>query len=221
MSTTSCSRPHFDVPDTPHRARHKCLIATATVLELPLIGSSHAPTSCLCTGRNGSGQVALPLVVLLESVGLDHRRARSRDIGQFHASGIGRARAMAPASPKAADPRLSEGSLRTQPRRRGGWPLSSAVVLVRLGCRLCPMVPSVSPRRGRGRPSMCCGGSPRVSRRHGWADAHPISARPTSAQPAVRCSRPKASTGPRAPVVRSRPAAICAAPQASSSPVRV
>jgi hypothetical protein len=40
-----------------------CLIATATVLELPPIGSSHAPTSCPCTGRNGSGQVALPLVV--------------------------------------------------------------------------------------------------------------------------------------------------------------
>jgi hypothetical protein len=40
-----------------------CLVAIATVLELPPIGSSHAPTSCLCTGRNGSGQVALPLVV--------------------------------------------------------------------------------------------------------------------------------------------------------------
>jgi hypothetical protein len=31
------------------------------------IGSSHAPTSCLCTGRNGSDQVALPLVVRLSS----------------------------------------------------------------------------------------------------------------------------------------------------------
>ena len=40
-----------------------CLISRATVLELPAIGSSHAPTSCLCTGRNGSGHVALPLVV--------------------------------------------------------------------------------------------------------------------------------------------------------------
>jgi hypothetical protein len=48
-----------------------CLIATATVLELPPIGSSHAPTSCLCTRRNRSGQVALPLVV-------QHRSERGR-----------------------------------------------------------------------------------------------------------------------------------------------
>jgi hypothetical protein len=40
-----------------------CLIATATVLELPPIGSSHAPTSCLCTRCKESGQVALLLVV--------------------------------------------------------------------------------------------------------------------------------------------------------------
>src|SRR5688500_16877009 len=33
------------------------------MLELPPIGSSHAPTSCLCTGGNGSGHVALLLVV--------------------------------------------------------------------------------------------------------------------------------------------------------------
>ena len=35
-----------------------CLLATATVLEFPPIGSSHAPTSCLCSGRNGSGHMA-------------------------------------------------------------------------------------------------------------------------------------------------------------------
>jgi hypothetical protein len=40
-----------------------CLIATATVLELPPIASSHARTWCLCTGCNGSGQVTLLLVV--------------------------------------------------------------------------------------------------------------------------------------------------------------
>jgi len=45
-----------------------CLLATATVLELPPIGSSHAPALCLCTGRNGCGEVALLLVVVqLES----------------------------------------------------------------------------------------------------------------------------------------------------------
>src|SRR5919106_3239036 len=40
-----------------------CLIAAATVLGLASIGSSHAPTWCLCTGLHGSGQLALPLVV--------------------------------------------------------------------------------------------------------------------------------------------------------------
>jgi hypothetical protein len=40
-----------------------CLVATATVLELPSGRSSHASTSWLCTGRNASGQVTLPLVV--------------------------------------------------------------------------------------------------------------------------------------------------------------
>ena len=54
-----------------------CLIATATVLELPPIGSSHAPTSCLCTGRNGSGQVALPLVVRCKRLRLERRDARN------------------------------------------------------------------------------------------------------------------------------------------------
>jgi hypothetical protein len=43
-----------------------CLGATATVRGLPPIGSSDAPTSCLCIVRNGSGQVAPPLVVLSE-----------------------------------------------------------------------------------------------------------------------------------------------------------
>ena len=52
------------------RDRSLCLIATATVLELPRIGSSHAPTSCLCTGRNEPGQVALPLVVSMKEDGL-------------------------------------------------------------------------------------------------------------------------------------------------------
>jgi hypothetical protein len=49
-------------PDGTERCR-ACLVATATVFELAPIGSSHAPTSCVCTGRDGSGQVALPLVV--------------------------------------------------------------------------------------------------------------------------------------------------------------
>ena len=40
-----------------------CLIAAATVLGLASIGSSHAPTWCLCTGSSASGQLALPLVV--------------------------------------------------------------------------------------------------------------------------------------------------------------
>ena len=52
--------------DVPPRC-WSCLIATARVLELPSIGSSHAPKSCLCSGRNGSGQVALPLVVRTDS----------------------------------------------------------------------------------------------------------------------------------------------------------
>jgi hypothetical protein len=42
------------------------LVATATVLELPPIGSSHAPTSCLCTGCIASVHVALLLVVRSE-----------------------------------------------------------------------------------------------------------------------------------------------------------
>ncbi len=33
------------------------------VLDLHPIGSSSAPSLCLCTGRNASGQVALPWVV--------------------------------------------------------------------------------------------------------------------------------------------------------------
>jgi hypothetical protein len=33
------------------------------VLELPPMASSQTAMSCLCTGRNASGQVALPLVV--------------------------------------------------------------------------------------------------------------------------------------------------------------
>lgn len=40
-----------------------CLKATAMVLDLHPIGSSRAPSLCLCTGRNASGQVALPWVV--------------------------------------------------------------------------------------------------------------------------------------------------------------
>jgi hypothetical protein len=39
------------------------LKATAMVLDLHPIGSSSAPLLCLCTGRNASGQVALPWVV--------------------------------------------------------------------------------------------------------------------------------------------------------------
>ena len=40
-----------------------CLKATAMVLDLHPIGSSSAPSLCLCTGRNASGQVVLPWVV--------------------------------------------------------------------------------------------------------------------------------------------------------------
>ncbi len=40
-----------------------CLKATAMVLDLHPIGSSSAPSLCLYTGRNASGQVALPWVV--------------------------------------------------------------------------------------------------------------------------------------------------------------
>jgi hypothetical protein len=55
-----------------------CLKATATVLDLHPIGSSRAPTSCRCTGRNGSGQVALPRVVPSEHlVGTALGRPRS------------------------------------------------------------------------------------------------------------------------------------------------
>ena len=58
-----------------------CAIACASLrqrrlLELSPIGGSHAPTSCLCAGRDGTGQVALPLVVRLESLRLDDRGAR-------------------------------------------------------------------------------------------------------------------------------------------------
>jgi hypothetical protein len=38
-----------------------CLVATATVLGIPRIGSAQAPMSCLCTGHDGSGPVALPV----------------------------------------------------------------------------------------------------------------------------------------------------------------
>src|SRR4051794_38686257 len=40
-----------------------CLIAPAMALDLYPIGSSRAPSLCLCTGRNASDQVALPWVV--------------------------------------------------------------------------------------------------------------------------------------------------------------
>jgi hypothetical protein len=53
-----------------------CLIATATAPELPPIGSSHAPTSCLCTGCNGPDQVALLLVVRSERLRAARRDAR-------------------------------------------------------------------------------------------------------------------------------------------------
>jgi hypothetical protein len=54
-----------------------CLAAKATVLELPPIGSSHAPMSGPRTGYNGSGQVALLFVVRYEH-GRSHREdARS------------------------------------------------------------------------------------------------------------------------------------------------
>jgi hypothetical protein len=46
----------------PRPRRCICLIATATAPQLLSIGSLHAPMSYLCTGRNGSGQVALPLM---------------------------------------------------------------------------------------------------------------------------------------------------------------
>jgi transcriptional regulator with XRE-family HTH domain len=40
-----------------------CLKTTAMVLDLHPIGSSRASSRCLCTGRDASGQVALPWVV--------------------------------------------------------------------------------------------------------------------------------------------------------------
>ena len=51
---------------------------TGVALDLHPIGCSRAPTSCLCTGRNGSGQVALPRVVASEHlVGTALGRPRS------------------------------------------------------------------------------------------------------------------------------------------------
>ena len=50
----------------------------ATVLELRPIGSSHAPTSCLCIGCNGSGHVARPLVVLSGLAAADARVCGTR-----------------------------------------------------------------------------------------------------------------------------------------------
>ena len=40
-----------------------CLVATAAVLELAPMASSHASTSCLCTECDGLGRVALLLIV--------------------------------------------------------------------------------------------------------------------------------------------------------------
>jgi hypothetical protein len=49
--------PRPDLPDSLASSRQgRCSSSLA-------IGNSHAPTSCLCTGRHGSCQVALPLVV--------------------------------------------------------------------------------------------------------------------------------------------------------------
>ena len=56
-------------------------IATATVLELPPIGSPHAPKSCLRTGRQGSGRVALLFVVRSESGDELHRTAAATRAG--------------------------------------------------------------------------------------------------------------------------------------------
>ena len=67
---------HHRQPGRAQRRRCSCLIATATVLELPPIGSSPAPTSCLCTGRNGSAQVALSLVVWSGAVTYPPQRRR-------------------------------------------------------------------------------------------------------------------------------------------------
>ena len=56
------------------RAAPRASNGTATVLELPPIGSAHTPPSCLCTGCHGSGQAALLLVVRS-----DRRRGVARD----------------------------------------------------------------------------------------------------------------------------------------------
>jgi hypothetical protein len=55
-----------------------CLIATATLLELRPSGSSQAPTSCLCTARNGFSEVALSLVVISDSDRAAAQSAQSR-----------------------------------------------------------------------------------------------------------------------------------------------
>jgi hypothetical protein len=51
-----------------------CLVATATVLELRPIGRSHAPTSCLCTGRKGPAKWRFPFVHGDSAAGLSPRR---------------------------------------------------------------------------------------------------------------------------------------------------
>jgi len=43
-----------------------CIEGDSEVLDLHPIGGSRAASSCLCTGRNASGQVALPWVVASE-----------------------------------------------------------------------------------------------------------------------------------------------------------
>ena len=49
--------------------RSSCLVAIATVPELPPMASSQAPTSCLFIGCDGFGRVALLLVVHISSEG--------------------------------------------------------------------------------------------------------------------------------------------------------
>ena len=93
-----------------------CLIATATLPVLPPIGSSHAPTSRLCAGRNESGQVALRLLVrgdratrLAQTLAL-HRR-HHEVWGPAPHSGITIRRARATRGPRAAPSRNDCGCL--------------------------------------------------------------------------------------------------------------
>ena len=54
-----------------------CLLAIATVRDFPPLEAPTKSASCVCVGRNGSGQVALPFVIRSERVTSFGRNARS------------------------------------------------------------------------------------------------------------------------------------------------